>query len=196
MHHPPGQRNGDEQGEEHEVREVAGKQDDEALRAGAEDFADADLFSPLQYVVGGEAEETETGDQDGDGREEAEDLAEAGVGLVLLVERFVEEEIVERVVWKMAFPAAFYRGNGSVKIGAVEFDGIIAADIGYIQEEHRVDGFLQSLVVIICGDADDMQGVAAAYQLFTKGIGGFGIAHHTGGGLVDQCAFVVRGKLG
>src|SRR6185437_16867693 len=145
VHDPPGDGNGDDQRNEDQVEEFFRKQHDQVLDGSAEDLADADLLRTLENVIGGQAQQAETGDADGEQRENPEGFAKAGVGLVLLVERFVEEKIIEGVVREEAVPGFFDIGDGPLGIRRVDLYGIIAADIGDGEDKQWPDGFLQAL---------------------------------------------------
>jgi len=130
------------------------------LFGGAEDLADADLAGALQDVISGEAEESEAGDDDGEGGEEAEGGAEAGVGFVLLVEGFVEEVIVEGVAGEVAVPGFLYGGERLVGCAAGELYRIVVPLLGLAKDAGRLDRISQSLLVEVREDPDDVEGVA------------------------------------
>src|SRR5579872_4076015 len=91
VHGPGGDRGGDEDRDEYQADEVAGEEGDDVGDGGAEDLADADLFYALLGGEGGKGEEAETGDEDGDGREDEDEGGDLLIGLVEVVELVVEE---------------------------------------------------------------------------------------------------------
>ena len=69
----PGQWAGDDDREQDQPEEGAADQQADVEQVCAEDLADTDLFCPLDRADGGQAEETEAGQEDGEGREERKD---------------------------------------------------------------------------------------------------------------------------
>ena len=61
-HHPPGDRPGDQIGDDHRLGELPGEQPDDVADAGAEHLPDADLLGPPLGGEGGEAEQAEAAD--------------------------------------------------------------------------------------------------------------------------------------
>src|SRR5580658_8881915 len=98
VHGPPGDGGGEKDRYEHQPDEVAGQQGENIGHRGAKDFADADLFDALPGGEGGETQEAETGDQDGDDREEEDEGGCAAISPIEVVEGFVEKGIVEGFV--------------------------------------------------------------------------------------------------
>ena len=150
---------GDHEGDGDEQEEVAGQDEQQVSYGGAEDFADADLFCALDDVISGETEEAEAGDDDGEAGKETEYGAEAFVLDVLFVEVFVQEEIAEGVLRKVASPDGLYGGD--------RFEGYWRNLCGWNrnwmwtmahQNGQRLDGSLEAFLVKILCDADNMDG--------------------------------------
>ncbi len=77
------------------MQKSAGEKKDEAGDPGAQHLADADLFYPLLGAKGGEAEESEAGDENGDDGEAVDDPGEPFVIGIVLLEIVIEEAIGE-----------------------------------------------------------------------------------------------------
>src|SRR5580658_2936191 len=82
VHSPPRDREGDDRGDPDQNCEVFAKQADDTADAGPEDFADADLLRALFCSIGDEAEETQTGDQNGEYCKRDKELPCLFLGLV------------------------------------------------------------------------------------------------------------------
>jgi hypothetical protein len=124
VHGPPGQGDGGHEGDGDEQEEVAGQDEQQVPGRGAEDFADAYLFGALGDVVGGETEQAQAGDDDGEGGKEAEDGAKAFVLGILLVEIFIQEEILKRIRGEVLLPDCLDGGDGLGCVSCPDFDGI------------------------------------------------------------------------
>ena len=71
---------------------------------GAQNFTDADLFSPLFCRIGGQSENTETGDGN---RNKGENRKEGCLHVILLIEIvkcFTQEVEFKRVAGRIGFP--------------------------------------------------------------------------------------------
>src|SRR6516162_2584936 len=82
----PGDGPGDQVCDENGNRELPEQQDDHVAVAGAEHLADTNLLGAAASGKGGQAEKAQTGDEDGDGYEDRENLA---LPLVALVEPLI-----------------------------------------------------------------------------------------------------------
>src|SRR5580698_7894407 len=113
MHGPPGDGGGDEHGEEHQPDKIPRKEGDDIGDGGAQDLADADLLYPLLRREGGEADEAETGNEDGDDGEKEDKSGDLLVGFVKVVELIVQESVIERFVVNILSPNATGRSDGA-----------------------------------------------------------------------------------
>src|SRR5580704_1005611 len=93
VHGPPGDGSGQKNGYQHQPDEVAGEQGEDIGHRGAKDFADADLFEALPGGEGGKAQEAETGDKNGDDREDQDEAGSAAIRFIEVVKGFVEKGI-------------------------------------------------------------------------------------------------------
>jgi len=95
----------------------------DAAHAGAEHFANADLFYPLGNGEGREAEEAEAGDEDRDAGKGGEKGALSLFRPVELIEPLVQECIFKRRLWQEFFPCLFDMGKGGLCIAAFDLYG-------------------------------------------------------------------------
>src|SRR5580658_4810039 len=91
----PGDREGDDAGQEDEQQEICREQPDQRGDGSAEHFADPDLFGPSFSGVAREAEKAETGDKDSEGGEDAGKAAGQGLGLELVLEVILHKTVFE-----------------------------------------------------------------------------------------------------
>src|SRR5882762_4491463 len=99
----------DEHGQGDEFYKVAGKQGPEIDDAGAEHLADTDLLCTLFGDERSQAEESKTGDEDGETRKDRGEVADAGFRDVFLLEIFVVEAIDKRAGRVILFEYGFHR---------------------------------------------------------------------------------------
>src|SRR5258708_11800949 len=108
VHGPGRDGGGDDDGQEDEADEVAGEEGDDIGAGGAQHFADSYFLYALLRGEGGEGEEAEAGDEDGDGGEDHDQGRDLSIGLIEIVELFVEEGVIEGLRGGIAF----YEGPG------------------------------------------------------------------------------------
>src|SRR5258708_15050647 len=95
VHGPPGNGDGDKQGNDHQFEEVGAQEPDDASDAGAEDLAHPDLLAALFGAEGREAKEAQAGDEDGYAGKGIDDIGEGDLGLVLFLDGLIEEGVFE-----------------------------------------------------------------------------------------------------
>lgn len=106
-----------------EAQVVGGKEGQDAGCGGAEDLADTDFLGSLRRREGGQAEEPQGGDEDGEDGEHADDTSEEAVGLVLLVEVILQEEILEGIAGKEIVVAILDAVDGLAEVFHSDTDG-------------------------------------------------------------------------
>lgn len=180
-HEPPGDGSGEQEREGDEADELTGDERHDARRTGAECFADSDLFATDFHGVGDEAQEAETGDEDGDDREAVEEGGGALIGSVKAIEMFVEKGIGEREAAIVFFPLRLDGANG---FGCGAFIGF---DISHtkaipIDKDGGFNFVLKRRDMHVFGHADNGSPFIAKTECFTDGIGDTRLAN---GGLIE-----------
>ena len=94
----PGQRPGDQVGDQHRNGELPQQQEHHIADARPEHLADADFLGAAPGGEGGQTEQAHAGDEDGDGDKDREHLSLLVVGAVELFETVIEEAVRHRNV--------------------------------------------------------------------------------------------------
>lgn len=91
LHGDISQRRGYDNSKADELQKVCREQSDDTRDGCAEHLADADFFRALLSRKRGEREETQTGDDDGEPGEDADEGSETFLSAVLGIKAFIEE---------------------------------------------------------------------------------------------------------
>ena len=100
------------------MQEGAADHQTDTQQIGAQHFADADLLCALDGSDRGEAEESETGQQDGERSEEGEKSSRALFGNIKFIEVIVEEMILEGALGDILFPGGLESVDHSGQLGS------------------------------------------------------------------------------
>ena len=188
LQHVPGDRDGNHKGDQYWPDEVFGEEDEDIGQVGPYDLADTYFFGSLVDDEGGEAEQTQAGDEDGEAGEDAEGLTELLVGFVLFGEMFVEKEIIKGVAGEELFPFLLDGCDDAGQGGGVtgQFEGVIGISVGDIAKDMGVVVLLQGFLVVVGDDADDGILFTPEVDALVEGGLGFGEAHFLHGGFIEE----------
>src|ERR1700754_1274595 len=85
-HHPPGDGDCDDEGEEDQSEEIAGQKDEELCEAGSQDFSYGDLLAALFGGKCCESQQSHTGDEDG---KKGKEITQPAYEVFTTVESFI-----------------------------------------------------------------------------------------------------------
>jgi len=156
VHGPPRRGEGDEGSDPDKHREVPAEEADDTTDAGAEDLANPDLLGALFGGIGDEAEETETGDEDGEDGERDEDPAGLLLGVIQFIKVVIHEGVAEGQSLFSGMELTFHLPDETEGVIRVEADGHAAPVKRVDQHDNGVDLVMQGVIVEILYDTDDM----------------------------------------
>ncbi len=111
---------------------------DDRAAAGARDFADADLPEPLLGGISRQPEQAETGDEDGQRRENGEDPSDRLLRFVLIRHALVKKGIMKRSVRNELVPGPLNRRQDVRKLIAFYPDGGQETDIAEFSDVGKI----------------------------------------------------------
>jgi len=158
VHGPPCDREGDERSDPDKHREVLADEADDTTDGGAEYFADPDLLGALFGSIGNEAEQTETGNKDGEDGEGDEYLAGLLLGVIQFIKVVIHEGVAEGQPLLSGMELTFHLPDEAGDIIRAEADGHAAPVIHVDHHDKGVYLVMHGVIIEILDNADDMKG--------------------------------------
>ncbi len=191
----PGERYDQHKTCEDKLHKIPREQADYVLHTGAEYLADADLAAAQLGEERGKPQQAHTGYENSEDGEGCHKGACAVFGAVELVVGFVEEGVVEGLLWCEAVPFLADEVELLRGVAGRELYGYEPAAAAFDAEDERVDGVLEGSEVIVFYDTYDLT-CTAALSIDDEGCS-YGVFEPelAGGGFVDEVGQAVVGGV-
>ena len=166
----PGQRPGDQVGDQHGNGELPQQQPHDIPDARAEHLADADFLGAAAGGEGGQAEQAQAGDGNGDQHKDAEHRALAFVHLIELAEAVIQEAALDGADGREGPPGLVDEGQGLRDAVRAQPDRKLHGHFRDVNEDRRLDGLARAIDLGVRQDPHDPDMVVVEQDGLAHGV--------------------------